>query len=146
MSRRRAREAAMQALFQLDMNPPPEGGREEWKRALDAAWEDGATEQANEKRREADYAYAWTLLSGTCESLAASDETLTRLSKEWKVPRMAGIDRSVLRLAVYELRNNADVTPGIVINEAVELAKKFGTDDSGRFVNGVLGSMMREEK
>ena len=123
MSRRRAREAAMQALFQLDMNPPPEGGREEWKRALDAAWEDGATEQANEKRRE-----------------------LTRLSKEWKVPRMAGIDRSVLRLAVYELRNNADVTPGIVINEAVELAKKFGTDDSGRFVNGVLGSMMREEK
>ena len=59
---------------------------------------------------------------------------------------MAGIDRSVLRLAVYELRNNADVTPGIVINEAVELAKKFGTDDSGRFVNGVLGSMMREEK
>ena len=145
MSRRRAREAAMQALFQLDMNPAPEGGREDWKRALDAAWKDGATE-ADEKGRKADYAYAWTLLSGTCEGLASIDETLSRLSKEWKVPRMAGIDRSVLRLAVYELRSDSDVTPGIVINEAVELAKKFGTDDSGRFVNGVLGSMMREEK
>ena len=130
MSRRRAREAAMQALFQLDMNPPPEGGKEEWKRALDAAWKDGASEKAGGKRQEDDYAYAWT----------------SRLSKEWKVSRMAGIDRSVLRLAVYELRSDSDVTPGIVINEAVELAKKFGTDDSGRFVNGVLGSMMREEK
>ena len=146
MSRRRAREAAMQALFQLDMNPSPEGGKEDWKRALDTAWKDGATEKADEKRRDADYAYAWTLLSGTCESLASIDDTLSRLSKEWKVSRMAGIDRSVLRLAVYELRSGADVTPGIVINEAVELAKRFGTDDSGRFVNGVLGSMMREEQ
>ena len=146
MSRRRAREAAMQALFQLDMNPSPEGGKEDWKRALDIAWKDGATEKADEKRRDADYAYAWTLLSGTCESLASIDDTLSRLSKEWKVSRMAGIDRSVLRLAVYELRSGADVTPGIVINEAVELAKRFGTDDSGRFVNGVLGSMMREEQ
>ncbi|MBO6211200.1 MAG: N utilization substance protein B, partial [Schwartzia sp.] len=67
-------------------------------------------------------------------------------SKEWKVSRMAGIDRSVLRLAVYELQSGSDVTPGIVINEAVELAKKFGTDNSGRFVNGVLGTMMREEQ
>ena len=146
MSRRRAREAAMQALFQLDMNPPPEGGKEEWKRALDAAWKDGASEKAGGKRQEADYAYAWMLLSGTCESLASIDETLSRLSKEWKVSRMAGIVRSVLRLAVYELRSDSDVTPGIVINEAVELAKTFGTVDSGRFVNGVLGSMMREEK
>ena len=59
---------------------------------------------------------------------------------------MAGIDRSVLRLAVYELRSDSDVTPGIVINEAVELAKKYGTENSGRFVNGVLGSLMREEQ
>lgn len=146
MSRRRAREAAMQALFQLDMNPSPEGAREEWKRALDAAWQDGAPEKSDEKNREADYAYAWSLVSGTCESLASIDETLSKLSKEWKVSRMAGIDRSLLRLAVYELQSGSDVTPGIVINEAVELAKKFGTDDSGRFVNGVLGTLMREEQ
>ena len=146
MSRRRAREAAMQALFQLDMNPPPEGAREDWKKALDAAWQDGATEEKRDERnRAADYAYAWELLSGTCESLASIDETLSRLSKEWKVSRMAGIDRCILRLAVHELQSESDVTPGIVINEAVELAKKFGTDDSGRFVNGVLGTMMREE-
>ena len=146
MSRRRAREAAMQALFQLDLNPPPEGARDEWKRALDVAWQDGASGKPDERNREADYAYAWALVSGTCESLASIDETLSKLSKEWKVPRMTGIDRSVLRLAVYELQNGSDVTPGIVINEAVELAKKFGTDDSGRFVNGVLGMMMRDEQ
>ena len=146
MGRRRAREAAMQALFQLDLNPPPEGARDEWKRALDAAWADGAPEKPDKRPGDADYAYAWELLSGTCESLASIDETLAKLSKEWKVPRMTGIDRSVLRLAVYELQNGSDVTPGIVINEAVELAKKFGTDDSGRFVNGVLGTMMREEQ
>ena len=146
MSRRRAREAAMQALFQLDMNPSPEGAREEWKRALDAAWQDGAPEESDEKNRKKDYAYAWALVSGTCENLASIDGKLSKLSKEWKVSRMAGIDRSVLRLAVYELQSDADVTPGIVINEAVELAKKFGTDNSGRFVNGVLGTMMREEQ
>ena len=146
MSRRRAREAAMQALFQLDMNPSPEGAREEWKRALDAAWQDGASEESDERNRKKDYAYAWALVSGTCESLASIDETLSKLSKEWKVSRMAGIDRSVLRLAVYELQSGSDVTPGIVINEAVELAKKFGTDNSGRFVNGILGTMMREEQ
>lgn len=146
MGRRRAREAAMQALFQLDLNPPPEGARDDWKRALDAAWADGAPEKPDRRTRDADYAYAWDLLSGTCESLASIDETLAKLSKEWKVPRMTGIDRSVLRLAVHEIQNGSDVTPGIVINEAVELAKKFGTDDSGRFVNGVLGTMMREEQ
>ena len=146
MSRRRAREAAMQALFQLDMNPSLEGAREEWKRALDAAWQDGAPEESDERNRKKDYAYAWELVSGTCESLASIDETLSRLSKEWKVSRMAGIDRSILRLAVHELQSGSDVTPGIVINEAVELAKKFGTDDSGRFVNGVLGTLMREEQ
>ena len=146
MSRRRAREAAMQALFQLDMNPAPEGAKEAWKKALDAAWQDGTPEKQDERSREADYAYAWALVSGTCEELASIDETLSRLSKEWKVSRMAGIDRSILRLAVHELQSEPDVTPGIVINEAVELAKKFGTDDSGRFVNGVLGTMMREEK
>ena len=136
----------MQALFQLDMNPPPEGARDDWKRALDAAWQDGGPEEPDEKNRKKDYAYAWKLVSGTCESLAAIDETLSKLSKEWKVPRMMGVDRNVLRLAVYELQSGSDVTPGIVINEAVELAKKFGTDDSGRFVNGVLGTMMREEQ
>ena len=146
MSRRRAREAAMQALFQLDLNPPAEGDREAWKKALDAAWQDGAPDTPDERNRAADYAYAWQLLTGTCEDLAEIDNALSELSREWKVSRMAGIDRSVLRLAVHEIRSDSDVTPGIVINEAVELAKKFGTDQSGRFVNGVLGTMMREEQ
>ncbi len=136
----------MQALFQMDLNPPESSGREAWKNALDTAWQDGATEPQDARQREEDYAYAWELLSGVCERMAAIDGTLSRLSKEWKVSRMTGVDRSVLRIAVQELQCGEDVTPGIVINEAVELAKKFGTDQSGRFVNGVLGTMMREEQ
>lgn len=145
MSRRRAREAAMQALFQVDMNPPSEGDTEAKKRALDAAWMEGSDGTGHDEGQEADYAYAWKLFSGTCERLATIDEKLSKLSREWKVSRMAGIDRSILRMASYELQSgDPDVTPGIVINEAVELAKRFGTDQSGRFVNGVLGAMVRE--
>lgn len=145
MSRRRAREAAMQALFQMDMNPPPEGDTEARKRVLDAAWLEGSDGAGHNEGQEADYAYAWKLFSGTCEKLSAIDENLSRLSREWKVSRMAGIDRSILRMASYELQSgDSDVTPGIVINEAVELAKRFGTDQSGRFVNGVLGAMVKE--
>ena len=135
----------MQALFQFDMNPPPEGDTEAKKRALDAAWLEGSEGAGQGGRQEADYAYAWKLFSGTCERLSDIDEKLSRLSREWKVSRMAGIDRSILRMASYELQSgDPDVTPGIVINEAVELAKRFGTDHSGRFVNGVLGAMVRE--
>ena len=70
------------------------------------------------------------------------DEIISEKSHGWKISRMAAIDRSILRLAVYEMKYIEDVTPGIVINEAVELAKKFGTDESARFVNGVLGAMV----
>ena len=145
MSRRRAREAAMQAMFQIDLNPPEGDRREAWKAALDAAFSEGEGEMAK-KPGSSDYAFSWGLLSGAMEKLAEIDEILSDLSKEWKISRMAGIDRSVLRLAVYELEHGEDVTPGIVINEAVEMAKKYGTDESQRFVNGVLGTMMRERR
>lgn len=138
MSRRRAREAAMQALFGLDMNPPSDeadGQRD----ALDAAWQEGSSKTGS----EADLEYARGLLSGTRDNLSSIDEEIGGLSREWKLSRMSGIDRNILRLAVYELRFVSDVTPGIVINEAVELAKRFGTEKSSRFVNGILGAMVK---
>ncbi len=136
MSRKRAREAAMQALFQLDMTAG--AGADEESRALAAAWETG------KKPAELDEGYARALVTGTREHLTEIDAALAAVSKEWKVARMAAIDRNILRLAVYEMRFVPDMTPGIAINEAVELAKKFGSDESPRFVNGVLGSVVRK--
>ena len=69
---------------------------------------------------------------------------ITNSSKEWKLQRMAGVDRNITRMAVYELKFCEEkLTPNIVINEAVELAKKFGSDESSRFVNGILGAIAR---
>ena len=138
MSRRQAREVALQALFQLDLNHSE--GREEAQetRAVDAALEEG------EKLQPRDQEYARLLVQGPGENLQAIDALIKESSREWKVERMSGIDRNITRLAVYEMKFSEEkLTPNIVINEAVELAKKFGTDDSGRFVNGILGAMVR---
>ena len=136
MSRKRAREVALQALFQLDMTAGESADGE--SRALAAAWETGR------RPSELDEGYARTLVAGTREHLAEIDAALSAVSKEWKVARMAAIDRNILRLAVYEMRFVPEMTPGIAINEAVELAKKFSSDESPRFVNGVLGSVVRK--
>ena len=69
------------------------------------------------------------------------DELIARYAVDWAVDRMPAIDRNVLRLAVFELRERPDVPVGVVISEAVELAKRYSTEDSGRFVNGILSSI-----
>lgn len=140
MSRRQAREAALQTLFQLELNPPSEAASEEacqmW--ALDAAVE----EMPVETKR--DYSYAASLVRGTREHLAAIDEEIAVSTHDWKLDRMTGVDRNIVRIALYEMKYGAEkVDVGIAINEAVELAKKFGTDDSSRYVNGILGGLAR---
>ena len=140
MSRRQAREAALQTLFQLELNPPSEAASEEacqmW--ALDAAVE----EMPVETKR--DYSYAASLVRGTREHLAAIDEEIAASAHDWKLDRMTGVDRNIVRIALYEMKYGAEkVDVGIAINEAVELAKKFGTDDSSRYVNGILGGLAR---
>ena len=85
------------------------------------------------------------LVNGTMDSLPEIDGLISSASKEWKLSRMAGVDRNITRMAVFELKFREEkVTPNIIINEAVELAKKFGTDDSSRFVNGILGAVLRK--
>ena len=140
MSRRRAREVAMQALFQLEINQPERDGQEEEveEKALTSAWSEG------ESLPDFDRGFARGLVGGVRMHLPEIDAAITEQSRDWKLERMSSIDRNILRVAVYELRfGPKDETPGIVINEAVELAKKFGTDDSSRFVNGVLGAMVK---
>ena len=141
MSRRQAREAALQALFQLDLNHGEEGQQEQYETlAIDTAL--GEAEKMPARDRE----YVSTLVRGTRENLAAIDSLIAASSKDWKVERMAVVDRNITRLAAYEIGFSEEkITPNIAINEAVELAKKYGTDDSSRYVNGILGAMMKAQ-
>ena len=84
------------------------------------------------------------LVQGASREQAAIDELIARYAIDWAVDRMPVIDRTLLRLAVYELRSRPDVPVAAVISEAVDLAKRYSTDESGRFVNGVLSSVAKE--
>ena len=139
MSRRQAREVALQALFQLDLNPGGDEEREMYETlALDTALEE------HEKLPVRDREYADSIVRGTRRNLGSIDQLIVASSRGWKVARMAAVDRNIVRMAAYEMRfGEEEITPNIVINEAVELAKKYGTDDSGRFVNGILGAMVK---
>jgi N utilization substance protein B len=126
--RRRTRDTALQVLFQHDV------GRIPIVEALSLA------------RRE-DPAIDWAFVDALCRGVADHRRELDALIAPhltgWTLERLASVDRVILRMALYELR--AFATPvGVVINEAVELAKRYGTDESGRFVNGVLRTIVRE--
>jgi N utilization substance protein B len=88
--------------------------------------------------------YAQVLLTGVAEHRDELDQLLRDVSHGWAIERMAVIDRALLRLSTYELAHRPDVPTGAVLSEAVELAKRYGTDDSSRFVNGVLGTLARQ--
>lgn len=91
-----------------------------------------------------DRAFVAQLVHGTRSNLEAIDAQIAANSREWKVERMAAVDRNLTRMATYEMCFAEEkLTPNIAINEAVELAKKYGTDDSSRYVNGILGAIMK---
>jgi N utilization substance protein B len=87
--------------------------------------------------------YAATLIQGVVEKIKQLDEVIDTHSTDWAIDRMPVVDRTLLRLGAFELLHEPDVPSAVVINEAVELAKEFSTDDSGRFINGVLASIAR---
>ena len=123
--RTRARERALQALYQIDV--AAEGIDE----ALAAFWK--SFEPVEQEVRE----LAETLVRGVAAHRREVDEAVEEASSNWRLDRMARVDRNVLRLAAYELLRT-DVPVKVVINEAIELGKKFGSESSGAFVNGVL--------
>lgn len=88
--------------------------------------------------------FAISLVTGVGERLAELDGHIERLARDWTVERMPWVDRSILRLAAFELIARTDVPTGAVLSEAVELAKRFSTEEAGRFVNGLLSSLARE--
>ncbi|UCC85849.1 MAG: transcription antitermination factor NusB [Anaerolineales bacterium] len=85
--------------------------------------------------------FAFHLVEGVVEHIPQLDQVMAELAPEWPVDQIAVVDRNVLRIAIYELLFDPDTPPKVAINEAVELAKMFGSDSSPRFVNGVLGSL-----
>lgn len=130
-SRRKAREVALQLLYQNEYNP---GWIEE---ALGHFWREGELEVKA-------IAFASELVLGTLDNLETIDRRLAGSSDNWRLSRMAIIDRNIMRLAVYEFLFTPETPKKVVINEAIEIAKRFGTEDSTQFVNGVLDNIRRE--
>jgi N utilization substance protein B len=137
-ARRRARECALQMLYSLDVNPGLSV-----EQVFAHFWKDFAGEAAEE--RDADVmGFAERLVRGASTHLAEIDDIIQRASKNWRLERMARVDRNLLRLGAYELRFETDVPGRVVINEAIELAKRFGTAESPAFVNGLLDRISQE--
>ena len=133
MIRRIARELALQSLFQIDFNSC------EAEVAVDAALSEHEEENALKARD-----YALLLVQGVLDNKEAIDARLSEYAIDWTVERMSATDRNILRVAVYEmLFAEPAVACGIAINEAVEVAKAYGTEESPRFVNGVLGKLAK---
>jgi N utilization substance protein B len=129
MTRRsRAREVALQLLFQRDLNPGVER----------AAIEQFARDRLREPELQT---FCLNLFDGVAANVADIDERLAAAAENWRLPRMAGVDRNVLRLGAYELLFTPQTPPSAVLNEAIELARRYGSADSPAFVNGVLDKL-----
>lgn len=154
--RREARERAVQFLFQHEMNPP-----ENLDAALDQFWDtQRAAAIAGEKgaatwgqpvelppltaEETAVRSFADPLIRGALEHRGEADTLIKKHAKNWELHRIAAVDRNVLRLAIYEMLYREDIPPIVSINEAVDIAKKFSTQDSGKFVNGILDKVKSE--
>ena len=123
--RRRAREIALQVLYQLDASQ----GKP--KEVLDLFWENfKPSSQARE--------FCQRLVEGVCQDLGQIDRLIEDNSENWTLKRMAVVDRNILRLATFELLHCPETPFKAILNEAIELAKKFGADDSSSFINGIL--------
>ena len=155
--RREARERAVQFLFQHDLNPPSDLELELaqfWNSQRAAAIEDEKSGPAHwgEKfelppptAEEAETRFfSEPLIKGVLEHRDAIDEHIKKHCKNWDFHRIAAVDRNVMRLAIYEMLHRGDIPPVVSINEAVDIAKKFSTEDSGKFVNGILDKVRSE--
>lgn len=138
--RRRARELALQMLFQWDLGgASPAEIYEAYRRGSCRESEEG--QPASDERQA--FAYAQRLFEGVLSHRPEADERIRRHAEHWRLERMAAVDRNLLRLAIFELLHETDVPHLVVVDEAVELAKSFGSEQSGRFVNGILDALLR---
>jgi N utilization substance protein B len=129
-SRRRARELALQMLFENDLTGAPADEMfqhfQEWRHAADSTRD-----------------YARRLVVGTLEHRSEIDELITRQADNWRLERMPAVDRNILRMALYEIRHEPDTPAPVVIDEALEIAKRFSTPRSSQFINGILDGVLK---
>ena len=155
-TRREARERAVQFLFQYDLNPP-----DKLEAALDHFWNSQRGPAIAEDKGDATWGerlelppptseeaavrlFADPLIRGALEHRDELDAQIKKYAVNWELHRMAVVDRNILRLAIYEMLYREDIPPVVSINEAVDIAKKFSTEDSGKFVNGILDKFKGE--
>ncbi len=133
-SRSRCREWALQFLYQAEF--AGSGGPED----LERFWRHFQPEGPGVP------AYLRELVAGVASHQEELDALIRRFSEHWRLERMAVVDRNLLRLAIYELLYQHQIPPKVVINEAVELAKRYGSEDSGAFVNGILDQILADRE
>lgn len=129
--RTKARECALQILYQIDIT------KNEPRACLEDYWR--INSDVDPSVRD----FANGLVEGTFENCAAIDKTISEYATNWNIERMAVVDRNILRLSTYELLFMKDIPPKVSINEAVDIAKKYGDKDSGKFVNGILDKISK---
>ncbi len=128
--RRKAREYALQMLYQYDIS-------HESEHLIDGYWEG---KEAPEDVKE----FSSNLVEGVMKNLSMIDLKISQSASNWSVDRMAVVDRNILRIAIYELLFIKDIPVKVTINEAIEIAKRYGGDDSGSFVNGILDRILKD--
>ena len=128
-----AREHALKILYQFDITKRP------MEAVVDSYWK-------NEETKDIEIiTYANLLAQGVCGHIKDIDHKISDYATNWQIKRMAIIDRNVMRIGLYELQHTTDIPPKVAINEAVELAKKYGDLESSKFVNGILDKIHKKE-
>ena len=129
--RRKARESALQILFQLEFNKP------QIEKAVDQFWRE---RKVSEEIRD----YSNRIVKGIVSHQEEIDSLIQSLSDHWRLSRMAHVDRNILRIAVFEFLHEKTLAPAVIINEAIEIAKKYSSDEAAAFVNGILDAVRKK--
>ncbi|MDF2989031.1 MAG: NusB antitermination factor [Eubacterium sp.] len=132
MGRRASREAAMKLLYQLEIQ------KSDRNEQIDMALED-------ETFTESDRIYIRSIVDGVTEKVTLLDSTIEKYAMGWKITRLSKIDLSILRIGIYEILYREDIPFSVSVNEAVELAKKYSSEDAGAFVNGLLAKVTKAD-
>ncbi|NOR21494.1 MAG: transcription antitermination factor NusB [Candidatus Aminicenantes bacterium] len=131
--RRKAREDTLRILFRLEFE------NKQIEKTLDQYWK---SKKASEEIKE----YSTWLVNGVISDQAKIDNIIQQVSEHWRISRMALVDRNILRMAVFELLYEENIAPAIVINEAIEIAKKYSGEEAATFVNGILDAVRKDLK
>jgi N utilization substance protein B len=129
--RRKSRESALQVLYQLDIT------KQEGPKAI-TQWE------AHFSSSEGNDAFAERIVLGVLDHAREIDQLIERFSENWRLDRMSFVDRNILRMAIFELLYCNEIPPKVTLNEAIDLGKRYGSEDSGSFINGILDRIQKE--